>query len=348
MARLSSRKEQILKSLIEDYIDSAAPVSSAVIQQRHLPDLSSATIRNELAALEEMGYLHQPHTSAGRVPTSAAYELYVDRLMPRRKLSREEIRTIKQHFNRKMLSLKEVLTATAKVISEVTHYTSLACVNDVTDAVIKNVRIVKITPTSALVIVVTDMGILKDAIVTLDEEYTDEYFNAVSELAMQAFGNHSIREVMRPGRLIKSTIKDYTKFFDAILDILKKYNSRIDADDVVLEGTSKILEYPEYANVTKAKALLNTLDARQELVEVLDTDSSMRLNVSIGSDKSEAFGDCAIVTVNYVVDGKSVGKAGVIGPLRMDYSKVVSVLDYVSKVLPQGALNEPTEGQKED
>jgi len=152
---------------------------------------------------------------------------------------------------------------------------------------------------------------------------------------------------MRPGRLIRSTIKDYTKFFDAILGILKKYNSRLDADDVVLEGTSKILEYPEYSNINRAKALLSTLDAKQELVEVLETDSSMRLNVSIGSDKSTALGDCAIVTVNYCVDGRQIGKAGVIGPLRMDYSKVVSVLDYVSKVISQGALGEP-DGEKED
>lgn len=346
MANLSGRKEKILKSLIEDYIHSASPVSSSEIQTKHLPDLSSATIRNELAALEEMGYLYQPHTSAGRVPTAQAYEEYVARMMPKRKLSKEEQKTIKQHFNHRMLNIRDVLKSTAHVISEVTHYTSLACVGDVRAAKINNVKIVRLSPDTALVIVVTDMGVLKDATVKTEEDYGDEYFEALSRISTETFSGHSVKEVARPRKIINDTIKGYQKFFDAIMDILSNYSDVV-TDDIVLEGASKILEYPEYSDIGKAKQMLATLDAKENILDVIKSeDESMDIQISVGKD--QRLSDCAVVTVNYRVDGKSIGKAGVIGPLRMDYSKVVSVLDYVAKTVAQSALPDAKSGDEEE
>ncbi|MDE7395038.1 MAG: hypothetical protein K2M95_02815, partial [Clostridiales bacterium] len=137
---LSGRKEKILQAVVDSYINSCEPISSAEIQEHHLPALSTATIRNELAALEEMGYLAQPHTSAGRVPTAEAYRLYVERLMPRRKLTRSELKTVKRYFNRKITELDDILKSTAKVISEITNLTGVAFSQDAHDAEIQNIK----------------------------------------------------------------------------------------------------------------------------------------------------------------------------------------------------------------
>ena len=241
MPNLSARKAQILKSIVEDYINQAEPISSLDIQTKHLPQFSSATIRNELSALEEMGYLYQPHTSAGRVPTKEAYKLYVEQLMPKRKLSKAELNLIKSQFNQQMIQMKDVLKKTAQVISEVTNYTSLAFVNDISEAIIENIKIVKLTSKTALVIVVTNLGVLKDATVVMEEEMDDSYFDAVSKLSMQAFGGRKIAQVTKPDAAIKQTIKGYQKIFDAILDIIKKYYEQAGIEDFALEGAKSYI-----------------------------------------------------------------------------------------------------------
>ncbi|NLC16891.1 MAG: heat-inducible transcription repressor HrcA [Clostridiales bacterium] len=334
MPNLTARKAKILKSIIEDYINQAEPISSADIQVRHMPEISSATIRNELAALEEMGYLYQPHTSSGRIPTKEAYKLYVEKLMPRKKLTKTELNLIKSHFNQQMLQLKDVLKKTAKVISEVTNYTSLAFVNDISEAVIENIKIVKLQAKTALVVVVTNLGVLKDAIVNLEEEMDDNYFDAVSKLSLQVFGGKKIAQVMKPNKIINSALKGYQKIFDAIIDIIKKYYERASVEDFVLEGASKLLEQPEYSNVQQAKSIIAMLEAKEQLIPVLKATDNVELNIRIGKDERyESLPECAIVTANYIINGKNIGQAGVIGPIRMDYSKVVSVLDYIGKTI---------------
>ena len=334
MPNLTTRKAKILKSIVEDYINQAEPISSSDIKLRHLPEFSSATIRNELSALEEMGYLYQPHTSSGRVPTKEAYKLYVEKLMPKHKLSKAELNLIKSQFNQQMIQIKDVLKKTAHVISQVTNYTSLAFVNDISEAVIENIKIVKLTPKTALVIVVTNLGVLKDATVDMEEEMDDTYFDAISKLSMQAFGGRKIAQVMKPDNAIKQTLKGYKKIFDTIIDIIKKYYEQAGAEDFVLEGASKLLEYPEYSNITKAKSIIAMLEAKEQLLPALKTTDNVQLNISIGKDdKCDSLSDCAVITANYTLNGKNIGQAGVIGPIRMDYSKVVSVLDYVGKTI---------------
>ncbi len=332
---LSGRKEKILQAVVDGYINSCEPISSAEIKERHLPALSTATIRNELAALEEMGYLVQPHTSAGRIPTAEAYRLYVERLMPKRKLTRSELKTVKRYFNRKITELDDILKSTAKVISEITNLTSVAYAQDINDAVIQNIKIVKLTDTTALVIIVTSLGILKDATLSLGANVDDEYCRTTGEFMTSVLANHSVSEVIKPNHLIKQVKKEYTQVFKTVLKILKSYSHEEMISDIVLEGSAKILEQPEYANLQKAKAMLELLDAKEELVPVLKNNDDMNLSIKIGKDNEirEGMPECAIVTANYSVNGVNIGQAGVIGPIRMDYPKVISVLDYIGKTI---------------
>lgn len=346
---LSGRKEKILQAVVDSYINSCEPISSSEIKEHHLPALSSATIRNELAALEEMGYLVQPHTSAGRIPTAEAYRLYVERLMPKRKLTRSELKTVKRYFNRKITELDDILKSTAKVISEITNLTSVAYAQDLTDAEIQNIKIVKVTDTTALVIIVTSLGILKDATVSVDAGTGDDYFNTAAQFMTSVFSHHTISDALKPGALIKKVKKEYEKVFKTVLKILKSYSHEEMISDIVLEGSAKILEQPEYANLQKAKAMLEILDAKEELVPVLKNNDDMNLSIKIGRDNEirEGMPECAIVTASYSVNGVNIGQAGVIGPIRMDYPKVISVLDYIGKtinMLPEHA-GEDGEGE---
>lgn len=330
---LSERKEKIIRAVIDNYVDSCQPVSSADIQTNYLPSLSTATIRNELAALEEMGYLDQPHTSAGRVPTPAAYKLYVEKLMPKRELSSEELEIIRKYFDSKITEIDDVLRSTAKVISEITNLTGVACFPNVGEAVIRNVRIVRITDEMALVVIVTDRGVLKDATVTVPSEVSDDYFNTASNFATGAFGGHRIDDVREPESLITQIKDEFRMVFNTIVEILEGYLSDSEQHHILLEGSSNLLEQPEYSNVDKAKAMLRMLESKEKLAPVLDRDIGLTINITNEGESAEDAPECAIVTANLSTHGVNIGKAGVIGPIRMDYSKIVSVLDYIGKTV---------------
>ncbi len=338
---LTSRKEKILQAIVDGYIENCQPVSSAEIKEKHLPALSTATIRNEMAALEEMGYLTQPHTSSGRVPTAEAYRLYVEKLMPRRKLSRSELKIVKRYFNKKVTELDDMLKSTAKVISEITNLTSVAYVQSAEDATVTNIRIVRISDSTALIIIVTDLGVLKDTTVSIGSGVSDEYCDQASKFVTEVFGGRKISEINKPKSIVTEVKKEYRQVFKTIIRILKSYSHEEMFSDIVLEGSSKILEQPEYANLQKAKAMLEFLDAKEELVPVLQNSDDMNISIKIGKDNEirDGMPECAIVTASYNINGVTVGNAGVIGPIRMDYSKVVSVLDYLSRtvqMLPAG------------
>lgn len=332
---ISGRKEKIIQAVVDRYIVSCEPISSAEIKENYLPELSSATIRNELAALEEMGYLAQPHTSAGRVPTAEAYRLYVDKLMPRRKLSKSELKVINSYFDHKITEIDEILRSTAKVISEITHLTSVAVIPDLNSAVVESVKIVKLTDHTALIVIVTNMGVLKDATVEVAEELDDNYFTVAGNFITASFRGRSIGEILAPDAMLAEIRNEYETLFAAIIRIIRDYIENGGVGDIVLEGSAKILEQPEYANLEKARAMLEMLEAKKRLAPMLRSPENVNLNIRIGRDNEIADGlpECAIVTANYSVNGVALGQAGVIGPIRMDYSKVVSVLDYIGKTL---------------
>jgi len=332
---LTERKEQILTAVVDSYIDSCEPISSLEIKDRHLPALSSATIRNELAALEEMGYLSQPHTSSGRIPTAQAYKLYVEKLMPKTKLSERELAIVKKYFDKKMTEIDDILKSTVKVISEVTNLTSVAYTKPINNSVIQSIKFVKLTETHALVVIVTDFAILKDGIMTIPSGLSDNDFYGASEFVTSVFKGKYICEIKEGTKLIEQVKQEFKNFYDAVFEILNQYTSENIGGEFLLEGSSKILEQPEYANLDKAKAMLSVLESKEKLVPMLQKSGDVSLNIQIGQDNEIEQGvpECAIVTATYSVGGKTVGNAGVIGPIRMDYPKVVSLLDYIGKTI---------------
>ena len=332
---LNSRKEKILQAVVDTYITNCEPISSVQIKDNYLPALSSATIRNELAALEELGYLTQPHISSGRIPTAQGYKMYVQKLMPKKKLTREELDIIKRYFNSQMLELDDILKNTAKVITEITNLTSVAYAQNFNDAIIQNIKIVKITEASALIIVVTDLGMLKNFTINIESNITDDYCTKASNFISSVFNSYKISQLSNPELIMIKVRKEYQKLFNTILKMLKDYQGDEFLSDFVLEGNSKILDHKEYENVEKAKAMLQFLDAKHEIVPLLNSNGNVDINIQIGRDNEikQGMPECAIVTASYNIKGHNIGSAGVVGPIRMDYAKVVSVLDYVTKII---------------
>ena len=328
---LSERKQKILQAVVDEYITTAEPVSSGDIKEKYLADISSATIRNELASLEDMGYLVQPHVSAGRVPLPAAYKLYVDKVMKGKNLSKNEIAFIKDKFNERMDKVEDIIQKTAKVISDVTNYTSVVVVKNFKEVKVNEIKLVPIGDETALVIIITDRGVLRDKTIEIEKTEDDigAYMQSATMLLNRMFSGKTVKEILKPKDIIKEEIEDFRTIFDEVIEILTKYDME-ETGKVYTEGALKMLDYPECGDVDDAKKFLSVVNSPQRVAQLVENGDDMEFTVKIGKDE-----DCAVVSAKYKINGEEIGHAGVIGPDRMDYKKVISVLKYVGHALSE-------------
>ena len=324
---LSDRKKKILYSLVDDYIVTAEPVSSKKIQEEHLPDYSSATIRNELSALESMGYLVQPHTSAGRVPSQKAFRFYVDQLMVT-PLTQDEISAIEGHFTDKVSSMQEVMQKVAEVIAEVTHYTSVAVEDAVDKDIVQKIKLVKLSQGNALVLVVSDRNVFKDHIIDIPSNLTEEDLEKVNGWLNKLFTPKKLEELksLDLNEILDDELSALRGLFAEVLDILKEVSNK--KQEIITQGASQILDYPEYSDKDNAKQFLQTIEQKQKLAKMFTSQGDgMELSIKIGREEDVNLPDgCSLVTAKIGLNNSSYGNIGVIGPVRMDYKKVVSVL----------------------
>lgn len=331
---LSERKKKILQCVVDDYIETAVPVSSKSLTERHLPNISSATVRNELSALEELGYLTQLHTSSGRVPSAEAYKLYVSDLMIKDKLSEKEIDYIKKIFLEKADNLEEVIKNTTKVISELTSYTSVGVATPDVDEKINMIKFFRYKIDTALVLIVTERRLLKDNYISVPEGMTDEQLSEAERVLSRLLSGKSFEEVCNIKDDINDEFSGYKNIFLNVVEALKVYMT-VKESDVVMEGQDKILDNPEYADISKIKNFLSVVTKKDKVMTLLAGDGrDIKINVKIGTDGYEEIPkDCSLVTATYSANGTKIGTYGVIGPIRMDYQKVVAVLENVGKIL---------------
>lgn len=331
---LTDRKKKILQYVIDDYIQTAVPVSSKSITENHLTSISSATVRSELSTLEELGYLMQPHTSAGRIPSNEAYKLYVNELMTKEALSQSELDYIEEIFTSKSKNIEEIIKSVAKVVSELTAYTSIAYTQRDREEILRSIKIIRLRPTQALLLIVTDTKLLKDSIIEIPEEMSDQSIDQANQLLENLFANKSFEEICYIDiSKIENDFNEYKTLFLKVINALKEYLSH--NSDVVLEGEHKILSHPESSDIETVKNLMKVVTEKDKLVELTSKDGSdVKINIKIGTDGYDGVPeDCSIVTATYSAGGVKLGTYGVIGPTRMDYKKVISVLEYVGKIL---------------
>ena len=330
---LSERKKKILHSLVDDYIESASPVSSKEIQEKHLSEFSSATIRNELSALESMGYLTQPHTSAGRIPSTKAFRFYVDQLMELTPLSDGEVDVINKQFNNNIGSIRDTMESVVKVLSEITQYPSVAMSGLSADETLKNIKLVRISNETALVIVITNANVLKDATIEIPSSMRDSNLDEASRWLNRMFAEKNLGELKKleiSNLILDKEIERYKNMFERVLAVLKRISD--EKREIYSMGRARMLEYPEYNDVEKAKQFLYVLDNNENLTELLRNDN-IDLSIKIGKEEYNILPEgCSVITARF---GNNIGNAAVIGPVRMDYRKVVSVMDHIGKLIDQ-------------
>ena len=332
---LSDRKLAILKAVIDDYIMTGLPIGSRTISKKHGIELSSATIRNEMADLEELGFLVQPHTSAGRIPSHKAYRYYVDRLMKVVKLNSVEAENIKRYFQDRMSEVNEVLEKAAQALSDTTHHISMVLKPQLKQAVIKRIQLVKITERKAILLVVTDAGLVTDTVIVVPEGMSSDYMEMISRLLTEKLSQKTLEDAEADlRRSLEEHLRLRKEFVSDLLSAIETSVEPQGEKGIVLGGTQNIIEYPDFMSIEKAKSFISVLQTKEMLYDMMKKATRLEFSVTIGQENEvKELQDLSVVTATYKVGGKSLGSFGVIGPTRMDYSRVISILGFVSQSL---------------
>ncbi len=330
---LDERKRKILKEIVDEYIESAEPVSSAVIVEKYEQDISSATVRNDMAELEKAGYLEKPHTSAGRIPSAKGYRLYVDELLKYDNISLEEIKYIQEKLETKATGLEELIRIATTTLSEITHYTTVSIGPKTSKQIIEEIKFVLLGSRMLMGIIVTDTGLVRETIIKFDEDITEEQVDTLNY-----FFNNKLKG--EPFENIDTSFEDYifrelkysVNIIRPIIDQMKKLIE--DEEKIYLEGTNKSFELPEFQSLDLAKNFVNILDTKEVMLDILNSGFAEDIKIYIGDENdNEDLKDFSIVTFKHAVGEKDIGTIGIIGPKRMNYSKVISVMKYISKKL---------------
>lgn len=329
---MDTRKIKILQAIINDYIVTAEPVGSRTIAKKYDLGISSATIRNEMADLEEMGYIEQLHSSSGRKPSDKGYRLYVDKLMLRTKLSHKEEDIIKSHIiNTALYEVDKIVKEATQLLSELTKLTCIVRAPSVKMSCIKTIQLMAIDNRNILSVIITDSGIMKNNIIHCDKAINTDMLIKLNNVLNERLRNLTIEEInLEVISKLKNDLVGYEYIFNAIIPALYDSLSAVESAEVYLEGTSNIFNYPEFKDIDKAREFLSLLDNKDKIKYLLDSNSD--ISISIGEENFlEGAKECSIVSAVYSVEERPLGSIGVIGPTRIPYSKVVSILTQVVK-----------------
>lgn len=329
---MDERKLRILQAIIDDYILTAMPVGSRTISRKYsIGGLSSATIRNEMSDLEALGYLDQPHTSAGRIPSAKAYRLYVEYLLrDMQKLPAEEARQLRVHFGKRAGQVEDVIRSAAQAISDVTRYTSVVTAPKAQSPRIRRIQLVPVSDSAALLLIITDLGIIKDTVIHVDGQLSADHLHEISNMLTEQLSG------LRPEALrtrlmeISETFREHREVLDGVLEAIE----RGEEQGITVGGRANLLHYPEYSDAEKARAVLAVLETPGKLMQLMQSTPQMSFTIRIGDETGlPETQDLSVVSMTYRIGDETTGTIGVIGPTRMQYARVIPVLDYMGKAL---------------
>ncbi|MDR3348889.1 MAG: heat-inducible transcriptional repressor HrcA [Acidaminococcales bacterium] len=332
---LNDRKRRILQLIIEEYISTAEPVGSRAISRKHELGLSSATIRNEMSDLEDMGYLEQPHTSSGRVPSSLGYRLYVDYLLSPEKITEREIALIQSWFMVKARKLDEVFRATAKILSRISKNISIVRTREEKSRQFKYIRFLPLDARRIILVLVTDAGVADNVVINLPDGAELEDFEHVAQIINKNLSDTPLDMIKREklDDLCRNVFDNafLSKYLFGALSSLPLQQT---TDKVFLGGTANIFNQPEFKDVGKIKEILAMLEEDGLIKDILSVGEESGTQITIGAEnKFSGIQNCSMVQATYRLNGQIVGTFAVLGPTRMKYGKVISVMDYLRKYL---------------
>ncbi|SFB24585.1 heat-inducible transcription repressor HrcA [Acetitomaculum ruminis DSM 5522] len=323
MQQLDERKMTILTAIIKTYLESGEPVGSRTISKSSGLNLSSATIRNEMSDLEEMGYILQPHTSAGRIPSDKGYRLYVDNLMRERE---EEVLQMKEMVLEKASEVEETLKRAAKLLAENTNYAAMVSAPDMHGNKIKFLQLSNVDSNHVLVVVVVEGNLVKNKVIDVEEALDTETMLKLNLLLNTSLCGLSISEInLETIRNIKEQAGIHAGIVNEIIDAVSDAIAVNKDTAIYTSGATNIFKYPELSDSTKASELINAFEDKSELAALIPVENGKTgIKIYIGEESPvENMKDCSVVTATYDIGGGMQGTIGIIGPKRMDYENVV-------------------------
>lgn len=332
---MDERKQKILQAIIDCYIASAEPIGSRTISRRYGFGLSPATIRNEMSDLEESGYLEQPYTSAGRIPSQKGYRFYVDCLMGKEELKDEEIKLIKSGYETNTTELEYFIQLTSKMLSCLTNYTAVALKPDLQKSRLKHLQLLPITRNQVLIVLITDTGLVENRLIELPQTIDEDSLYRISNFLTQKFKGLSAEQINQ--FCLNKLERDFLRYQEVIAEVLQFLQQNFTSsysERIFLGGATNMLFQPEFRDLEKARAILDLLEQDELVFHLMAESSDDGVSVTIGDEiKHEEMKDCSVVTANYKIGERRIGTIGIIGPTRMEYSKVIAVVDLTAKVL---------------
>lgn len=333
---IDTRKQIILKAVVTDYVRTVEPVGSHTLAERHEFGVKSATIRNELAELAELGYLQQPHTSAGRIPSDRGYRFYVDRLMETARLDRAQADGARDRLAPHRSEVDIIIEQTCRILADLAQYTSVATSPAVKDSTVSHISIANVGRSKLLAVVVLSNGQVIHELLEFDEKAKQiDSVRATNFLSAQLVGRELASICSETMGSIPEDVADLADLMGKVMQFLRR-EAEADAEtDVHLEGTSYMMHQPEFKDIERLEAVLSILDRRRALYRLFS-------NVYLGQDVTVIIGsenplgemrDCSFVASRYFVNGRVAGSIGVLGPTRMDYPRAVGSVRFMARNL---------------
>lgn len=336
--KLDGRNLKILHAILDCYISTAKPVASRTISKKYLWNLSPATIRNAMSDLEELGYLEQPHASAGRIPTDKAYRFYVDHLSEIPKPSFKESEAIKKKLEYNQTETMETFLETSRILSVLSKQASIILLPKFANITFERVELVKTRAFQVLVVFISKSGVVQNKLINLKEDLAQDKLDSISRYLNDQFSNLTLREVRKKIlTVMKREKKIYNNLLKKAMELIQKAFIEDETEgDFYVAGTTNIFGQPEFKdNLGKLKGILNAFEEKSKLLYILDQCLEEEgVSIIIGSENNiQAMQDCSLVTHSYKYGDNVLGTVGIFGPKRMEYPKIISLVGYTANVL---------------
>lgn len=347
MIELTNRDQKVLEAIVTDYIQSGEPVGSRTISRRCGLKVSSATIRNVMADLEELGFLYQPHTSAGRIPTEKGFRFYLDSIMQFKALENEERELIRKAFQDTQMDVKELLHRTSRILSRFCKQAGVVLWPKLSAARMKHIEFIRLRSHQIMVLLVSESGLVHHHLLEWKEDIKQDELDKYNQYLNELFEDVPLGEVK--DRVLSEMCKEkvlFDQLYSRALEMTRRFfQSSMENSDIYIEGRTNLLNNPEFADVERMRRLLAAFEDKSRIIQLLDTTlkTSTGLQIILGPESDlHGLNEISLISSPYRRGDTLLGVLGVIGPLRMDYSRIIPVVEFTASFLSQ-LLEDPEE-----
>ncbi|MCL1805332.1 MAG: heat-inducible transcriptional repressor HrcA [Clostridiales bacterium] len=339
--QLEDRKKKVLEAIILDYIATAEPVGSRTITKKYDLGVSPATIRNEMADLEDLGLIEQPHTSAGRIPSQFGYRYYVDYLMEKENLTNEIKNFIRKNLRDEIRAKEDIVQGAVRLLSQISRHTAVLILSTYSQNVLTHIQLLPVGDRRMVLILVLDNGHVEHQVIELEKPLSEREIGEMADMLRQAVCGLTVAQWRKLSlKTVRSQWEGQIHLLKEILDVIEDTLTVEYERKLYLSGTLNIMNQPEFRDVDKVRQVLSLLEEQrimEDLMMNMDEGESRPISIKIGTENEyENLSACSLVTATYHINGRVMGRIGLLGPTRMDYSRNISLLDYMSRYLSEG------------